>query len=554
MSIDRYDSKPWVSQYAAGHAGFLSLEFETVLDAFYGSLRRVPDAPVIRYFDGVLTFRELDQASTTLAAALHSQGFAPGDRLGLYLQNNPAFVIGLLATWKLGGIAVAINPMNKSRELAYILQDSGARALLCLDSLYADVAASVLAENVEGVSIVITTSMFDGQTANDSRVLDEVARRSVPDGVMDLFEILRATDEYLIAPRSRVSANDVAMLTYTSGTTGKPKGTMNTHGNMAFNAQAYRDWVGLTAADSILGIAPLFHVTGMIAHIALSLLTACPLELSHRFHPEVILDVLRKHRPTFTIGAITAFVSLMNAKGAKKDDFSSLRAIYSGGAPIPTSTALAFENFTGHYIHNVFGMTETCSPTHMVPLGQRAPVDPNTGAISIGVPIYNTSVHVIDDNDQVVSVGESGEIVDRGPQVMKGYWMQQEATDSALKDGWLRTGDIGFMDEGGWFYLVDRKKDMINVSGYKVWPREVEEVLYAHPSVREAAVVGVSDEYRGETVKAVVSLKPGSSATTEELLAHCKENLAAYKYPRILQVIDDLPKNASGKLLRRELR
>jgi long-chain acyl-CoA synthetase len=554
MSVDHYDSKPWLSQYSAYHSGVMPQEFDTVLDAFLCSLQATPDDPLIWYFDGAMTFREVDNDSTTLAALLHEQGFDKGDRLGLYLQNDPAFIIGLLAAWKLGGVAVAINPMNKARELTFILHDSGARVLLCLDSLYVDVVERVIAEQATDVSIVITTSMFDGQTTNDHRVLDEGCRRAVPKGVLDLREVLRATDKNMVAPIVRPGTDDIAMLTYTSGTTGKPKGAMNTHGNMAFNAQIYRDWVGLTPSDSIMGIAPLFHVTGAVAHVALALMTSCPLVLTHRFHPEVVLDVLRQKRPTFTIGAITAFVSLMNTRGATKADFSSFKAIYSGGAPISPAIASAFESFTGHYIYNVFGMTETCSPTHMVPFGQRAPVDETSGAISIGVPIYNTSVRILDDHDRVVPIGELGEIVDRGPQVMKGYWRQPEATEAVMKDGWLRTGDIGFMDGKGWFYLVDRKKDMINVSGYKVWPREVEDVLYSHPAVREAAVVGVSDDYRGETVKAVVSLKPGFNVTEDELLAHCKANLAAYKYPRILQVIDELPKTASGKLLRRELR
>jgi long-chain acyl-CoA synthetase len=554
MSVDHYDSKPWLSQYSAYHSGVMPQEFDTVLDAFLCSLQATPDDPLIWYFDGAMTFREVDNDSTTLAALLHEQGFEKGDRLGLYLQNDPAFIIGLLAAWKLGGVAVAINPMNKARELTFILHDSGARVLLCLDSLYVDVVERVIAEQATDVSIVITTSMFDGQTTNDHRVLDEDGRRAVPKGVLDLREVLRATDKNMVASIVRPGTDDIAMLTYTSGTTGKPKGAMNTHGNMAFNAQIYRDWVGLTPSDSIMGIAPLFHVTGAVAHVALALMTSCPLVLTHRFHPEVVLDVLRQKRPTFTIGAITAFVSLMNTRGATKADFSSFKAIYSGGAPISPAIASAFESFTGHYIYNVFGMTETCSPTHMVPFGQRAPVDETSGAISIGVPIYNTSVRILDDHDRVVPIGELGEIVDRGPQVMKGYWRQPEVTESVMKDGWLRTGDIGFMDGKGWFYLVDRKKDMINVSGYKVWPREVEDVLYSHPAVREAAVVGVSDDYRGETVKAVVSLKPGFNVTEDELLDHCKANLAAYKYPRILQVIDELPKTASGKLLRRELR
>lgn len=554
MNVDPYKNKPWLSQYRTGLPSAITPDFETLLEAFSYSLAKTPDQPLIHYFDGTLTLKEVDEASSCLAVALVDSGFRPGDRLGLYLQNNPAFVIGQLACWKAGGVVVAINPMNKARELTFVLQDCGAHALLCLDSLYIDVVEAVLSEERVRVSLVVTSSTLDGQAANDRRVLEEGERRARASGVLDLLEIVterRGLDAFSPA---RPASDDVAMLTYTSGTTGTPKGVMSTHGNMMFNAQAYRDWIGLTPNDKILGIAPLFHVTGTVAHIALSLSTSCPLILAHRFHPEVMLELIRQHRPTFTIGAITAFMSLMNAPGAAREDFASFRAIYTGGAPMSPATATAFESFSGIYLHNAFGMTETCSPTHLVPLGRKAPVDLASGAISIGVPIFNTSVQILDSDDRIVPVGEVGEIVDSGPQVMKGYWGQPQATADAIQDGWLRTGDVGFMDANGWFYLVDRKKDMINVSGYKVWPREVEDVLYEHPAVYEAIVVGGSDSYRGETVKAFVSLREGMHVTEQALIDHCRARLAAYKYPRIVAFLPTLPKSATGKLLRRECR
>ena len=355
-------------------------------------------------------------------------------------------------------------------------------------------------------------------------------------------------------PLAAPTADEVALLTYTSGTTGNPKGAMNTHGNLAFTAQVYRDWLGLQPGDSVLGLAPLFHITGLVGHIALAIAMPGTLVLSHRFAPDVMLDSIRESRPSFTIGAITAFVALMNHASVRPDDFASFKSIYSGGAPIAPAVVDAFERQFGQFIHGGFGMTETCSPTHMVPLGVRSPVDPASGALSIGVPVYNTSVRIVTDAGHEAAVGEVGEIVSAGPQVMRGYWQMPEATEAALKDGGMRTGDVGFMDAQGWFYLVDRKKDMINAGGYKVWPREVEDVLYQHPAVREAAVVGVPDAYRGETVKAVVSLKPGQRVSAEELMAHCKANMAAYKYPRQIEFLDELPKTVTGKILRRELR
>lgn len=543
---------PWLKLYPAVLPQRIDADYQTMLDMLYSSVQSHPNTPILRYFDGTIRLRQLDCYANALAAYLQRQGFVPGDRIALYTQNNPAFVIGLLAAWKAGGIAVLVNPMNKSRELRYLLQDSGACALLCLDYLYQEVAAEVMGNGDTAVKIVITSSALDWQNRNDRRVLDQEKRLPVPEGIGDLLAICQETQYPAAVPQPQ--ANDVAVLAYTSGTTGKAKGVMNTHGNLAFNAQTYRDWIKLSTDDVILAIAPLFHITGLVGHVALSLLLPCPLVLSHRFHPEVMLDTIRQHQPSFTIGAITAFVSLVHHPSARREDFASLRKIYSGGAPIAPATSAFFEEFSGHYIHNAFGMTETCSPTHFVPLGQRAPVDPQSGALSIGIPVFNTMVRILDDTGQVLPTGEIGEIVSSGPQVMLGYWKLPEATAEAMPDGQLRTGDVGFMDENGWFYLVDRKKDMINAGGYKVWPREVEDVLYSHPAVREAAVVGVPDDYRGETVKAVVSIKPGQQVSAVELTNFCRTQMAAYKYPRIIEFVDELPKTVTGKILRRELR
>jgi long-chain acyl-CoA synthetase len=327
---------------------------------------------------------------------------------------------------------------------------------------------------------------------------------------------------------------------------------MNTHGNVVFSSQTYREWVGVTADDVILGAAPLFHITGLIAHMGVTLLTGASLVLSYRFDAETALELIERHGVTFTTGAITVFIALMNAAGER--DTATLRTIVSGGAPIPPATVDAFEERFGVYIHNIYGLTETTSPSHCVPIGTRAPVDPTSGALSVGVPVYGTVVRVVDEQGDEVPAGEIGELVTSGPQVVPGYWGKPEETEHAIPGGRLHTGDVGFMDADGWFYIVDRKKDQINASGYKVWPREVEDVLYGHPAVREAAVVGVPDEYRGETVKAFVSLKDGGTADPDELIAFCRERMAAYKYPRQVEILAEIPKTATGKILRRELR
>jgi long-chain acyl-CoA synthetase len=312
--------------------------------------------------------------------------------------------------------------------------------------------------------------------------------------------------------------------------------------------------MSLTPDDVVLGVAPLFHITGLIAALTASMLVPMPLVLGFRFDPATVLELIERHRPTFTVGAITVFIALMNDPAASERDVSSLAKVYSGGAPIAPAIVDRFEERFGAYIHNIYGLTETTSPSHAVPLGARAPVDPTSGALSVGVPIFDSVVRVVDDEGRDVPVGEVGEFVTSGPQVVPGYWQKPEETANALPGGALRTGDVGFMDADGWFYVVDRKKDQINASGYKVWPREVEDVLYEHPAVREAAVVGVPDEYRGETVKAFVSLRPDATATPDELIAFCRERMAAYKYPRQVELVDELPKTVTGKILRRELR
>jgi long-chain acyl-CoA synthetase len=548
MSI--YDEKPWLSLYDEGQPAEISLDFTDALSMFRAAAARNPDGDIIRYFGGRITARELDELSDAFAVALAGLGVRAGDRVALYLQNVPQFVIAMLATWKAGGIAVPVNPMNRARELDAVLRDSGTRVLVCLESLHRDVAREVVGNT--SVAAVVTTSELEFKARDDQRVfagIEPVECEGTHD-MVDLIEQNRGQRP----PAVTFSADDTAFLTYTSGTTGPPKGAMNTHGNVVFNSQAYRQWCGLGPDDVILGVAPLFHITGLIAGVTTSLLLGAPLVLAYRFEPSMMLETIRDERATFTVGSITVFIALMNAPDAERDALASLTRIWSGGAPIPPSTVKAFQAQFGQYIHNIYGLTETTSPSHGVPFDATAPVDDASGALSVGVPVFNTVVRIVGDDGQDLPPGEVGEIVTSGPMVVPGYWNKPEETAHALPGGALHTGDVGYMDPAGWFYIVDRKKDQINAGGYKVWPREVEDVLYQHEAVREAAVVGVPDTYRGETVKAYVSLRPGQSATAEELIAFCRAQMAAYKYPRQVEFLDELPKTVSGKLLRRELR
>ena len=545
-----YEARPWLALYDEGQPADIDVEFTSALEMFHAACERSGDRPLLHYFGRTLTVSEVDRMSSALAVGLREVGVTKGERVAVYLQNVPQFVLAMLATWKADAVMVSVNPMLKERELRYLLDDSGATTLITLESLYASVAESVVPDT--SVRAVITTSELDLMGDERPSVLAGVQRRR-PAGTTDFVELLARHDGEQPAEVS-LAADDVAFLTYTSGTTGTPKGAMNTHRNVVFNAQAYRDWIGLTSDDVVLGVAPLFHITGLIAHVAVALLVPMPLVLGYRFDAPTVLSLIERYRTTFTVGSITVFIALMNDPAAKDHDLSSLTKVYSGGAPIAPPVVEAFEREVGAYIHNIYGLTETTSPSHGVPMHQRAPVDPTSGALSVGVPIFNTIVRVVDEKGDDLPAGEIGEFVTSGPQVVPGYWGKPEETAHALPGGSLHTGDVGFMDPDGWFYVVDRKKDMINAAGYKVWPREVEDVLYEHPAVREAAVVGVPDEYRGETVKAFVSLRPGQSVEPAELISFCRERLAAYKYPRLLEVVDELPKTVTGKILRRELR
>ena len=548
MSV--YSRRPWLTLYDRDVPADIESRAASALELFQASLDRAPARPLIHYFDRTLTLDEVAILSDGLAAAFDELGIERGERIAVYLQNVPQFAVAMLAIWKVGGIVVPVNPMLKERELAFVLRDSQAAALVSLESLYDDVAASVLPGS--GVRVAVTTSELDLLGDTVPPLLADIRRRR-PLDTHDLLDLSRRFAGDRFDP-VRLDPDDVAFLTYTSGTTGPPKGAMNTHRNVVFNAQAYRDWAGLTPADVVLGVAPLFHITGLIAHLAVSMLVPMPLVLGYRFDAETTLDLAERHRATFTIGSITAFIALMSCPSARGRDLSSLTKVLSGGAPIAPATLEAWETAFGSYIHNVYGLTETTSPSHMVPMGRRAPVDVASRALSVGVPIPSTAVRVVDDEGSELPAGEVGEIAISGPQVVAGYWQKPEESAAAFRDGALLTGDAGFMDDDGWFYLVDRRKDQINASGYKIWPREVEDVLYEHPAVREAAVVGVPDRYRGETVKAFVSLQPGRRVEETELISFCRARLAAYKYPRQIELMPELPKTATGKILRRALR
>ncbi len=531
-------SKPWLAHYRVPHT--LPLPTSTILDALEWQALHRPQAIAIQYFDNALSYGELDHLANRFAAVLAHRGIGRGDRIALSLQNDPQFAIAQYGAWKRGAAIVPMSPMYKEEELEFQLADSGARVWVGLESIYGEVGAAVHRAKVEHI---LTTHERDAAGEPRDRRFPETA---------DFYTELRKREPGAVH-RLPLSVDDLAHLVYTSGTTGKPKGAMGHHRHIAFNANVFRQWAELTPDDAVLGVAPLFHITGLVAHLAVAALTGMPLLLFHRFQAGEAFRMARRYGATFTVCSITAYLALLNDP-ASREPGGFLKKCFTGGAPVAPAIPEEFEQRCGSYIHNTYGLTEVNSPSHSVPYGLRAPVDPASGALAIGVPIPNCEARIVDlkDPGRELPAGEAGELALKGPFVFEGYWNRPDATEAAFHDGWFLTGDVVVMDKDGWFYIVDRKKDMINASGYKVWPREVEDVLYRHPAVREAAVVGVPDAYRGETVKAVVSLR--GPATEAEIIAFCRERLATYKVPRAVEFLDEIPKTATGKFLRRQLR
>lgn len=559
-----YEDKPWLALLSEAQRAPVQ-PAETPLHAFRAAARKVPERIALAYFDGRLSYAEVDVLSDAIAAYLAGRGFERGDRLALMLQNSPQFVLALLGAWKAGGTVVPVNPMYKEGEVAHVLADAEVTALVCADRAWEGFLRETAARSP--VRIALTACELDLQTRDDRRVLDFERAAPTENGdaaydadADDLLAVARAgageADPHAARPpeRREPSGADVALISYTSGTSGTPKGAMNTHANIAYNAERQRTGLQLPDGSVLFALAPLFHITGMVCELASCMAGAGTLALAYRFEAGVVLDAFLEHRPAYTVGPSTAYMALAAQPAATRDHFASFHVLSSGGAPLPPVLVEKFRSDFGPYLRNGYGLTECTAPCASVPPEREAPVDPESGTLAVGVPGPDTVVRILDDAGEPVPFGEPGEIAVRGPQVVPGYWRRPADTELALPGGELRTGDIGFMDPEGWLYVVDRKKDMINASGFKVWPREVEDVLYGHPAVREAAVVGVPDEYRGESVKAYVSLRPGEETASGALVAHCRERLAAYKYPREVEILTELPKTTSGKILRRELR
>jgi long-chain acyl-CoA synthetase len=479
---------------------------------------RHPNRTAVRLGEEVLTFRDLDQASARITGLLRGRGIRPGDRVAVMLPNLPAFAVAYYGVLRAGAVVVPMNPLLKAREVAYYLGDSGARLIFAWQAVADEAGKGAQAADADLVEV-------------DPSAFADLVASAEPDR-----EVLDRDDA------------DTAVILYTSGTTGQPKGAELTHANLTRNVEVLSaDLLELTPEDVVFGGLPLFHSFGQTCTLNAAVASGASLSLLPRFDPEQALRLIAGHRATVFAGVPTMYAALLSHPDRTAYDVSTLRVCVSGGAAMPVEVLRGFEKAFGCLVLEGYGLSETS------PVASFNHPDRERRPGSIGTPIRGVQMQVVDEHGREVSQGGVGEIVIRGHNLMKGYWRRPEETAAAIRDGWFHSGDMGRVDADGYFAIVDRKKDLIIRGGYNVYPREVEEVLYEHPAVAEAAVIGVPHPQLGEEVAAAVALKPGAAATAEELREHVKSQVAAYKYPRRVWIVDALPKGPTGKILKREI-
>jgi long-chain acyl-CoA synthetase len=476
-----------------------------------------PDRPAVKLDDQELSYGELERYAAHAAGLLRSKGIEAGDRVGVQLPNVPYFPIVYFGALRLGAVLVPMNPLLKAQEVAYHLSDAGAKVMIGWQDF--EEAGRSGSEESDAEFIVVVPSEFERML--ESERVDAVLERE---------------------------DDDPALIIYTSGTTGTPKGATITHGNLRAAASVAREMVDAGPETVTVGTLPLFHVFGMNSIMNVSVMAHGLLTLVPRFEPQKVLEVIQRDKATTFGGVPTMYSALLHHEERGDYDVSSLELCVSGGAALPVEVLKGFEEAFGAKVLEGYGLSET---TGLASFNTR---DRERKPGSIGVPVGGTEMKVVDEQDKDVPQGERGEIVMRGPFVMKGYWDREDATEEVMHDGWFHTGDIATVDEDDYFFIVDRKKDLIIRGGYNVYPREVEEVLYAHPAVLEAAVIAVPHDSLGEEVGAAVVLKEGEELSPEELREYVKQKVAAYKYPRLVWLTDELPKGPTGKVLKREIK
>jgi long-chain acyl-CoA synthetase len=571
-----YAKRPWLKHYDFWVPASASYPRQSLFRALDIGASNFPDRAATIFFGAEISFRSLRDRALRLANKLVEFGVGKGDRVGIMLPNCPQFPIAFFAVLRTGATVVSINPTYTPREFQRLAVDSGIRLLISMDLMAAGVLEVIGQTALERVIITGLEDYMPEQVAqhylsergpDPARVTAlkqaaEAGAAAPVDGATALVHKLESLIEAGVARHFRVAIDperDIAALQYTGGTTGTPKGAMLTHFNLFANTTQsilWRSYFSSPEGERLLMVIPLFHVYGMTVGMLLCALQGSTMILIPKFDVNLLVDAIERFRPTFFPAVPTLYVAMLNHPRAAEIDFSSIKYFNSGSAPLPLDVIEKFETLTGCVLRQGYGLSETSPTTHSTSqLGLRK-------VESCGIPFPDTECKIVDleTGEHEVPLGEPGEVCIRGPQVMLGYWQQPEETARALRPDpngggpWFYTGDIGRMDEDGYFYIVQRKKDMIIVSGFNVYPSEVEEVLYSHPAVMEAGVIGVNDEYRGERVKAFVALRPGMQASEDELLEHCRSGLARFKVPAEVQILPGLPKTAVGKILHRELR
>jgi long-chain acyl-CoA synthetase len=549
---------PWIDRYDPGVPASCTYPDWTVTDLLRRSAARFPDRPAILFYGARITYRQLDELTSRFAAALQRLGVRPGDRVGLMLPNVPQMLIGYYGALKAGAIVMPTNPLYVSRELETQLVDSGAETLVALDLFYPRIAP-ILAQSP--LKRLILTSIGDYLPAIRRLLYPVKARlngrwisvRKTPP-LYDFVELIKHANGHVgpdpTTPAAQ-SPDDVSLLQYTGGTTGTPKGVMLSHRNVVVNASQCRAWVPdfMEGQEVFLGVIPFFHVYGLSTCQHLAIMTGSALVLLPRFEVDEVLRAIHTHQVTVFSGIPAMFMKISDHPKVGRYDLSSLRVCLSGASPLHAEVRNRFELLTGVKISEGYGLTEAGPVTHCNPVYGDRPHG------SIGLPFPDTEVRIVDPiSGDPAALGQPGELAVRGPQVMQGYWQKTEETRAVLRDGWLYTGDMVQQDGSGFFFLVDRKKDMIKSRGENVYPREVEEVLFRHPAVQDAVVVGIPDRLLGEAVKAYIVLRDQHAVTQQELMTHCRASLASYKVPTSVAFRPELPRTLVGKVLRRALR
>lgn len=549
--------KVWLKHYPNYIRANLDYEEIPLQQFLTNAARNTPEKIAIHFMGKDIKYKELHESALKFAQYLQQLGIEKGDRIALMLPNTPQTVISYYGALYAGATVVMTNPLYTEREIEYQLKDSGAKVIVSLDILYPRIMK--VFKNTALENVIITSIkdylpfpknlLYPYVQKKEQGVQVHVAHSGVSHQFMEILKTSQA-----IEPTIDFNfEEDLALLQYTGGTTGFPKGVMLTHKNLIANTRMCAEWLTEPNTQSeppvILGILPIFHVYGMTTVLLYTVMQGGKMVLLPKFNAEMILKTIQKQRPTLFPGAPTIYIGLINHPQIKKYDLSSIKACISGSAPLPAEVQEQFEELTGGKLVEGYGLTESSPVTHANLLFENI-----RQKNSIGIPWPDTDAMIVDGSiERPRANGEIGELVVKGPQVMKGYWNRPEENAMTLEDGWLKTGDLGYMDDDGFFYVVDRKKDVIIAGGYNIYPREVEEVLYEHPDVVECVAAGVPDPYRGETVKAYIVLREGATTTEADLNKFCRENLAAYKVPRIYEFRAELPKTAVGKILRRAL-